>query len=532
MLKQELNEKRYWSTTRQFVEHFAATPNSSSNSPPVDYRAILKSIDQAVLAAPSNHPYTPNSITWPPNGSPERTYYEPLLALIQRVQDSDSLSASGNIIIFPYDRNMRESSNSSWPLKPDGLGAVKEKQRMAWKDVEIAVEVKDNDASAFIQVASYARAILAARPGLQYAVAITFNHRKFNLQYHIFSRSCVSSCVPLPISTAGGYRNFVRITAAFLSALGGNEDFSQDSSFMLIPGHLLRIHDVLTQRICIVGRATRVVRGSVVETVEDQEPNKDSQHLVSEVSIGDRHLVNYSKKGEVNTMAKSTNGSRTAEGLVPHSRERLLIRYLHEDRNFGSLSRDTTLVIKDSWPPVSKATQEIDILALNRGRWGIAQIYAGYQVVPYRLRPVCAPTGARLGKECTAEDVQREAVEEERDVILQAPPLDNSSSMVASGSATVVLESAIPLARTHVRIVFKTKGVPLTTVMDDKVRIKAILDAVIGEWSAQIYPQFSLLTSISEGHYSCFESGWLHGDVSLGNVLFMPDGESGSLPQW
>jgi hypothetical protein len=125
--------------------------------------------------------------------------------------------------------------------------------------------------------------------------------------------------------------------------------------------------------------------------------------------------------------------------------------------------------------------KELNILSMNEGKWGVAQIYTGYQPVLYRLRPVCAPAGARLGMNCTTEDLLREAVEEEKDAMPYAPSLDAPRPAVACGSGTVVLEAAILLARTHVRIVFKTEGVPSTKVMDNKSRVKAILDAVIGE---------------------------------------------------
>jgi hypothetical protein len=215
-----------------------------------------------------------------------------------------------------------------------------------------------------------------------------------------------------------------------------------------------------------------------------------------------------------------------------YTREKLSISFSHDDGNFGNLANDVDVIIKDSWPPLSKAKEELKILANNRGSWGVAQIYTGYEVVPYRLLPVCAPAGARLGETYTAEEREREVIEEAEDILLEASPLGDSGSIVTSGSATVSLETATPLARTHVRIVFKTEGVPLTTVADDKVRIKALLDAVIGEWSARIYYDSNLLTSIYTGHFSCFESGWLHGDVSIGNVLYVPNGSSGSLPKW
>jgi hypothetical protein len=190
------------------------------------------------------------------------------------------------------------------------------------------------------------------------------------------------------------------------------------------------------------------------------------------------------------------------------------------------------IIIKDSWPPVADATKEFDILTKNKGTWGLAQIYTGYQTVPYRLRPVCAPAGARLGKECTEEEKQREAIEEVEDARLQAPPMEESDSTDPSGSATIVLESSIPLARTHVRLVFKTEGEPLTAVMDDNIRVRAILDAIIGEWSALIDPQFQPpdIYPVLTGHFCCFEAGSLHGDISIGNVLYMPKSLGGTLP--
>jgi hypothetical protein len=255
----------------------------------------------------------------PKSGSPERSYYEPLTSWIQSVKDSSPILSKAEINFFPYDKTMKDSADGSWALKPDGLGAAKEEKCMEWKNVRLAIEVKSDDAKAFLQAASYARSMLAARPGLRYAVILTFNHRKNRLIYHVFSHSCISSSVPLDISTVGGYRSFVRITVAFLSALAANEDHSQDSNFMLIPNHLLRVDQILTNRICVIGRATRVVRGHVVESVEGQEPNNDSQHLSSEVNI------NSSEKGEDDSEGDKKPGevnvsSDVSSLILSHSR--------------------------------------------------------------------------------------------------------------------------------------------------------------------------------------------------------------------
>jgi hypothetical protein len=161
-----------------------------------------------------------------------------------------------------------------------------------------------------------------------------------------------------------------------------------------------------------------------------------------------------------------------------------------EDVSAENIADDNGIIIKDSWPPVGDATKESDILTEDKGKWGLAQIYTGYQRVPFRLRPVCAPAGARLGRECTEEETRREAIEEAEDVLIRAPTMEESDSTGPSRSAAVVLESPIPLARTHVRLVFKTEGIPLTAVMDDKIRVRAILDAIIGQWSALFDPQF------------------------------------------
>jgi hypothetical protein len=290
LLEEELRGRRCWSTTRAFLESFEPLPI------PVNYIEVLEKLDPGITARPGNESYVlpRTAVSWPPQNSSERKYYQPFAELLQHIQQvvrsvatpiqkakkdepkSKSLMPPA-IKIFKYDKVMADSPDASWALKPDGLGALRipvKSEHLPWKVVDFAFEVKNNDSQAFIQVASYARAILAARPGRRYTIALTFNQVSFNVQFHLFGRSLASSSVQLPICTVAGFRSFVRISTAFLCTLGGGEDHSQDSYFMAIPGHLLQVKNILANRLCVTGRATRVITADVFQMIKKSEPDE------------------------------------------------------------------------------------------------------------------------------------------------------------------------------------------------------------------------------------------------------------------
>jgi hypothetical protein len=96
-----------------------------------------------------------------------------------------------------------------------------------------------------------------------------FNHRASLARFIIYSRSGISSTLPLDLGKAGGFRNFVRIVAHFLCSIDDAQDASQDSNFLLLPGCLTQVLSVIYTRSSLIGRATRVVRTKVVQTIDD-----------------------------------------------------------------------------------------------------------------------------------------------------------------------------------------------------------------------------------------------------------------------
>lgn len=124
--------------------------------------------------------------------------------------------------------------------------------------------VTNNEKMAWTQGASYAEAMFASRPGRLYAVVLIFNHHTSLIRFIIYSKFGISSTLPLDLGKVGGFRSFVRIVVQ----IDDGQDPSQDSNFLLLPGYLTQMLSVVHTRSSLIGRATRVVRAKIVETID------------------------------------------------------------------------------------------------------------------------------------------------------------------------------------------------------------------------------------------------------------------------
>jgi Fungal protein kinase len=150
----------------------------------------------------------------------------------------------------------------------------------------------------------------------------------------------------------------------------------------------------------------------------------------------------------------------------------------------GEESEFETLILKDSWPLVDRAT-EGDMFRRLAGHFGLPNVVHTYTV-------------SHLHEEDRTDSLF---------------PSDATPSSLWGGTVSVVPESRI-----HKRIIIATHGRPLNHAAGPRQMTLGVLHAMLGKRH--------LLRSISsihccQGHWILLMEGWLHRDVSIGNVLLL-----------
>jgi hypothetical protein len=171
-----------------------------------------------------------------------------------------------NLRFHVYGLEMEEVLDGVRPLKPDGIGThepIQTGTKVSWRDVEIAVEVKDLWENLISQGATYARCLFAARETRHFALLIAFNHKSCEVRFCFFQRDGLWASQLLHLRQEDGFKTFVRAVAGLLSwstlSEAGMDTCRSDRQFF-IAGRCLDITDVLCNRRSVRGRATRVYK--------------------------------------------------------------------------------------------------------------------------------------------------------------------------------------------------------------------------------------------------------------------------------
>ena len=272
MLFKNMERNIHCSGTRDFLSHFRSLPAH------VKYQDILEALVPGMRDKPGDMlhslSYTDDSGKVHPWPISERAkdYITPLTHLLTEIQSKlkQTYPKLQFVYFFAYNRLMADHVRSADELKPNALATISLATNEApWRDVLMPIRITSNEKMAWIQCASYAEAMFASRPGRVYAAVVMFNHHTSWARFIIYSRSGISSTLPLDLSKVGGFRSFVRIIVHFLCSIDDTQDASQDSNFLLLPGYLTQVLSVVYTRSSLVGRATRVVRAKVVQTIDD-----------------------------------------------------------------------------------------------------------------------------------------------------------------------------------------------------------------------------------------------------------------------
>lgn len=230
------------------------------------------------------------------------------------------------------------------------------------------------------------------------------------------------------------------------------------------------IKEVHCERQCVKGRATRVY------TVQQE---------------GTVHTAHCSMRSNLTSIADPAGQT----GVLAELEKALTINsIIQEEPPNHALSPHMTsahdkwaVVIKDCWPCASENNELTMFQSLN-GQFGLPVLLHGYHVMH---NGTCSP---------------------EQTIV----PNDGRFWKPESPEAKVTK----PSERIHKRLVFKTLGRPLLTARSPKELLRVVTHAILGNIFIYCVRCIKAYLFII-GHYNMFQHGWLHCDVSVGNVLIM-----------
>jgi hypothetical protein len=208
--------------------------------------------------------------TWPKDGR-ESTYYEPvthilnatLKAALRRQRKTTYYSS---LQFSVYDKPVADGIDDSHPLKPDSLGCNREilpDEKVPWRDIRIAVEVKNNWPDLVVQAATYSRCMFASSRGQTYNIVIGFHYKRRELRFLFFHRGGVTAYLA-DLTTDVGWRRLVAAMVGLASVPDRDSagmDSSRDNFHFNLPAvGLCAIVQPICTRDCVRGRATYVAK--------------------------------------------------------------------------------------------------------------------------------------------------------------------------------------------------------------------------------------------------------------------------------
>jgi hypothetical protein len=78
--------------------------------------------------------------------------------------------------------------------------------------------------------------------------------------------------------------------------------------------------------------------------------------------------------------------------------------------------------------------------------------------------------------------------------------------------------------RQHMRTLMSTVGLPLINASTPSALVRGILHAFLGMFALRLQRHYANIDSLS-GYWNLLQNGWLHRDVSFGNVMLLQDPE-------
>ncbi|KAJ3515946.1 hypothetical protein NLJ89_g1437 [Agrocybe chaxingu] len=243
------------------------------------------------------------SVNWPPDNAREQQYYPPLaqfmntcLKACHAALDLDGSAPARDrrwyhdLDFVKYDRPTGDGIRAAHPLKPDLAGGRKlvvifqqePSAPLYWSSVDkshhqidIPVEVKLDERDMVAQAATYARCLFSASPSRIFSLVLCFNQRKKALRFVIFHRGGLTASLPLDLDTQEGREGALELflsIACWTSATDAGFNPSCNDLEYMIPlnsagteGVRATITANLYEAICVRGSSTKVSRVVVMD---------------------------------------------------------------------------------------------------------------------------------------------------------------------------------------------------------------------------------------------------------------------------
>ncbi|KZV81753.1 hypothetical protein EXIGLDRAFT_844363 [Exidia glandulosa HHB12029] len=443
----------------------------------------------------------------------EEDYYLPLISLLNAITTHSKLLA--RVRFRAYNRRMGNSFDGAGRLKPDGVAtdeAHENDKNVLWRDVWIAIEVKNRPSDGLRQALTYARSLLEVGNKwfsmvLHFRPAVTTLRMCFATRHGVFltpewhlnrtndyikAASCLlQACVALE-------RNAMIDQYHLIHDQTGRVSFRLPVPGMGTFAYVRELH----HRIHIVGRATHVYSAArtgdvrtlpddtsevalnkkLVDTLERHAPATDDNRRPT------RTLRSDTKSAQSSQQTSQQPSQPAASSAIPAMSANSANAAV--PANWESLCSNTSsaffypdvqqCVIKEAWVVYERFQVEAKVLDIVRGSYALPDI-AGYTTVPHpgmeRL--------AHFSKERLASESWRCGLWSE----------------VYSGERTQPRFTP----RVHVLIFYKTVGNDLASIIGNAMAVAYVIKDVI----------IAL--------YILFVKGFLHRDISAGNILALPN---------
>ncbi|KAF8969235.1 hypothetical protein BDZ97DRAFT_1796717 [Flammula alnicola] len=488
---------------------------------PQELKKFDKDLDQAMDALIN---------ALPQRSEPEPRHYKPLVDLLNRTVEAYNKATNSNRSIFfhVYDKTMGDTINKEHPLKPDILGLLVNvmPNKPLWCDVHWGGEVKSTLVDLMSQAATYARSMFGADDTRLFAPVFVYQHSKQELRVVFFHRGGATSTTPYTLSDRDQLRKFAKDLYVMLeSESSSGRDPSRDTRFLcLTKDLLLQIEDVICRRLYIRGSATFVatvkkVPRSIMQKPDARavpDPPPINRPLRSGVVLGNRVTRSQTKQANAKTEespaeVQSPPTSRRSERL----RDKVLKTNV-ENKISGKLpaktpeaaSTDTDIdaamrkspVVKDDG--IEKAFKTLIPLRpagsiSNRDLDALPETFVLKHSWVSSDRTDKTVFGESAG-EMGIPDVYLEVVPDKNERYKNTEDFFPSDSEALQGFGELTRDPKISV------YTFAGKCRPLEDAKSPKELIEGIAHAILG-------------------HNVIWKREWLHRDVSLGNIMLLPE---------
>lgn len=440
---------------------------------------------------------------------PENLFYDPVVDLLNEIVSLvNKKNLGGNILKtlhFKVHGRQIFDGDGVGKLKPDIIGYHRTPSSSVptdsashdfyWDQIFIPVEVKSSYDMARRQLHTYVRSIWSSQPR-HFVLGLLYNHRTSKFWLVIYRRGHVWATKPWSLKKDDGIVNMV----ALFIGMGSWDRWTQagfdettDGTHLCTPSlGIVTIESILCARWCVVGRATRVY------TVKLPIPGSERK------AISPPQTPRMPLRRSLRLLSNAKGGSSTSRSSATPSVSRI-----SEDQTSQLDVAKLSLQNGD----VKQSSKDAEFYSKFRysaaGRYTVQKEVAPAKCPP---KPVFVVKEWFDRSEFPTESSMYAAVgallPEGRDNVAASIPI-GVPAILSTAPVDFSIEDA-PLFpnekfyRPFMRTVFADVGLPLSETKGPRQLVAVLYDAMLG-------------------HLSYLINGWLHRDVSDGNILILSE---------